>query len=210
MIAVGVDPGSAMGVVALELTRPGQLAGGRWLDHAVITPAAAPPGPLRDRGFCTRLIEWLTHHSPALIVLEEPLDARPYWGGARKNFQEAGTGSGFRSGAHYGIAVAATLAIAGVEVASYPVGNFEGRPGWMGGGKGRRDKAIGRSATLARHLGAPASVFALKPDGAYRHDHLFMALGVLAFHLSQAPIRRALKAAASPIAELEGLAPVLR
>jgi len=190
--AVGIDPGSNTGVVAVELPDTGQLARGRWIDSAVLHPTDIPGvvGPARDAAFCDRIADWLRTIKPNLVVLEEPVDARSYWGGARKKFDQAGTGSSFRSGVYYGVAVAATLWMPRpLELASYPVGNFEKRLGWMGGGTNRRDKAIGRSATLARHLGAPAEVFALKPDGSYRHDHLFMALGVLAFHLSQLPLR---------------------
>jgi Holliday junction resolvasome RuvABC endonuclease subunit len=191
--AVGVDPGRHTGLVCLELV-DWQILRARWIAHETVAPSTR--GELgeaqRDGEMHERLAEVLARWQPTLVVLEEPLDAKPFWGGKRKAFRMPQTGTAFRLGAYYGLALAAAR-LAGAVLVSYPVQVSHKRLGWMGAAT--HDDVLVRMVALARHLAAPADLFDLEPDGSYRRDHCFMGLGVLAHHVEQMRRREEIRAA---------------
>lgn len=182
MIAVGVDPGAHTGLLALELPDPRRINLARWLASTVLRPSARADltAPESDGELHERIYGWLRTWRPNLVVLEEPADAMISWRGHAKQRR----GTAFRLGAYYGLAVIAACRT-GARVQAYPVQNrkAESRPGWM---QGRKAAAVlPACVALGRHLRAPAETFTLTPKGEYRFEHVFMALGVLAFHLAQ-------------------------
>lgn len=173
MIVVGVDPGAETGLVALDVPPSRQVADSLWLGHAVFrsTEKQGLSHPERDANLYDRLVEWFRHWQADVVVFEEPVDAATIWRGHR--FQQRGTA--FRLGAFYGLVVAAARqgSPSYVRLASYPVTNHNGRPGWMRGKK---------HDTILSNMQAVAQLIRPDLDPA---EHVLMALGVVTHHLSQ-------------------------
>lgn len=179
MILVGIDPGASTGLVALQcygLT----TFGAKLVYHTVVRPSQSKKltEPMADGNMQERLYELLAQWAPDIVVLEEPVDASIAWRG-RKHQQ---TGTAFRLGAYYGLAVSAAYRTK-ADLFSYPVQRQGKRQGWMG--RSKRTYVLQRTVLAARALGADPDFLALKDNGEYAHEHELMALGVLLHHLNQ-------------------------
>jgi hypothetical protein len=166
-----------------------------------------------DALFLAKLTQAFRDCAPELVVLEEPIDARPHWQrqkagrtGAerfellRAKGEDRRAESGetrFRQGVYYFAAVAAALD-AGARVVSYPVRGRKGEPGWQGRAT-RQQLELSLHHDVTRWEG-PLELQRPRPrppkypeDGAAQApseptkslDHQLMALGVLVHHLRQ-------------------------
>lgn len=142
-----------------------------WIGSAMIR--ASVSGKMnaseRDRTMVDRVHAQLVAWQPDAIALEEPLDGQIAWRGKKHQRTE----TAFRLGCKYGLALAAVHRYRpDVPSISYPVHNYQGRPGWM---RGSHNAAIARVMLCLRTWGAPLDL----------DDDALMATGVAMAHVDQ-------------------------
>lgn len=199
-VAVGIDPASRTGIVAVAVPVGFERSPERW--HWRGNRVAEKPKLTKSRGRLAalmgfrdaaaaaldevRMAPWgasVTKLAPWAVVLEEPVDVLPPG--------RDGRGTAFALGEIFCAALLAARGAYYVErpfFAAYPVHNGRrqgGRPGWMpterSGGGGNFTHTIPR-AHLLRALHAEAVGIGAPKD--VSEDEL-MAYGVLRFHMTQ-------------------------
>lgn len=182
---VGIDPGASTGLACLDVPmgrRRPDLEHARWVGHAVVRPSRSTKrSPAEQRAeLGTRVGAQLLAWGPAMVVLEEPIDASAGWENATRAVGKAthqARHTLFALGAHFGLALAAAARVSVGPIASYPVNNYHGRPGWMQAG-GRRPQ---RRDDVLRALRYRARSFGCVDE---LSEDVLMALGVLCYHLT--------------------------
>lgn len=143
----------------------------------------------RDLDFANRIYHAVCEIQPDVIVIEEPVDAADHWDAQGQGARRQRRGTAFRLGVAYACALFAAKRWAhsqdDVKLYAYPVGNFNGRPGWMQNGrvKHKREDVLRDAGYLARAIGHVQGEFS---------EHVLMALGLLRFHVQQEGINRKL------------------
>lgn len=139
-VVVGIDPGSTAGVAAvcfksprhpkphvvagLEITRSTKGSP----DHADWLTSVKVLGSLADLDLALHAQGYRVDR----VVLEQPVDARPFWS-SQKGGRREGAGTAFRSGLYYAMALIGAYAVwPDVPIRSFPVHDH-------GRGKGRRE-----------------------------------------------------------------------
>jgi hypothetical protein len=191
--AVGVDPGARTGLVcveltpdllgALDITRPSsaRLVGAVRISASASTKLTAAE---QDATLYRRVLAQLDVWRPAIVALEEPLDATRGWQNAgRRAGRAENTGTTFALGRAYGLALAAASCSTATSIASYPFTTSRklARYGWM---QGRAPLPTARALTLARMRALAMQIGGREASLAMTEDEL-MALGVLSFHVEQ-------------------------
>lgn len=174
-VVVGVDPGSATGIVAVRMPATLLWNDAHWLGSRVLAPSQRKGlfGPSKDAEYGARIGLALADfvEPGAHIALEEPRDATVRWRGYTRQRTE----TAFRLGCYYGLAAAGALQAGAREVVSYPVTTDRVAAGWMGG-RGR-EAVFAETDALARVLRVPPETLE------QWSEHERMALGVVAHHV---------------------------
>jgi hypothetical protein len=190
MRCVGIDPGSHnAALVCLDVPNyPDNAREVAWVGSKVIHPTAKQDltKAENDVAIYLRAVNVLDLWAKAelfppderelIIVLEEPYDAKPFWGAGRRTTGHA-TGTLFGVGRAYGLLLAASYQHA-EAIYSYPVANDrkQERRGWM---QGYAASVTPRALTIAAMRGLS------KTYGASHEltEDECMALGVLHYHI---------------------------
>jgi hypothetical protein len=212
--AVGIDPGSITGMIALAVPIDGphpldfnhaRLIGTAKIDVGDVRGAAA------RAGLFSRVRSQLAAWRPSLVVLEEPFDALPTWGKGKRT-GGAARGTIFALGAHFGLCVAAAHDVGTIvhdldrpHIAAYAVTSAREktthttrgdrhkaeRIGWMQRRESRipsREHVLAVHRQIFRELQHRPHNGVLPTAAALRavlDENITMALGVLLFHFDR-------------------------
>lgn len=195
VVVAGIDTGQHLGVVFLLIDRMPEAQAPlrrqvRWVASRVVHQVTRETLTRVENDALTqaKVAEALRPHGPRLVVLEDPIDARPTWQRAKagrtpderfnllraKGEDRRGEGgeTRFRQGVLYMAAVTAAAEV-GARLASYPVRGRKGEPGWQS--RRTREQILLATRHDVRNWGGPSDL----------EDHELMALGVLTYHLRQ-------------------------
>lgn len=177
MRILGIDPGACTALAWFDLDDSITIERAKWGGSKVVHASASKflTPPERDFDMRNRIAAVILNIGPDLIVLEEPVDGGRSWTRHRAGRAE-GTGTGFRLGVLYGLAVSATSLspIGTPRLFSYPVKTYKGRAGWM---VGSHKQASLFAMVSAQAMGAAKDVVNEMSD-----DEL-MATGVALHHV---------------------------
>lgn len=212
MIYCGIDPGAETGLVCVALPIGAtRLQDGRLVGFTTITAGSVDGDmkPQRRARLFHRIREQLVAWRVTMVVLEEPWDAMPSWRtrtGGTNTKGGSSRGTLFGIGAHYACALCAASDLPwDVAVASYPVTSEKekrkqtakgwrtkpARLGWM---QRHHPQIPAHAQTVNECAVLLARLKQLPADGVLpsraelervENDNVYMAVGVLNFHLDR-------------------------
>lgn len=201
-IYAGVDPGGTTGLVAIwcdDTNVPHRIVDARLIGFTHLTAGTSSTesrAVVKARLF-DRIRAQLTAWRATIIVIEEPWDALPAWTGKR-GVRVEGRGTAFAIGAAFGLALAAASDLPWeTTIVSYPVtsaaakGRRAERIGWMQRRQPRcpeHERTAREQALQLRGLKERPANGVLPTRADLEHeenDNVYMALGVLSFHLDR-------------------------